>query len=174
MSRIEHADALTWLAAQEPGSAQVIVYDPPYSRWGPMRGKEDGAAGSVAAPFSFLHRTLSLCAPLLVMPRKPYHREDPVGVVVAFGDFELLPDLRYTCSITGLREQRHLLWVRPNGGGGHLFRGACDPVLIASMIPPRPVDEACIPNWYEADYDRPRKHPYSKPVALLEYVLKRV
>jgi hypothetical protein len=30
-SVIEHADALDWLADQEPGSATAIVYDPPYA-----------------------------------------------------------------------------------------------------------------------------------------------
>ena len=29
---IEHADALDWLARQEPGTARAIVFDPPYSR----------------------------------------------------------------------------------------------------------------------------------------------
>ncbi len=46
-----------------------------------MRGREDGAAGSVAAPFSFLHRIILLCA-RAVMPR---------GIVVCFGDWKLLP-----------------------------------------------------------------------------------
>ena len=49
---IEHADALDWLAAQEAGKARACIYDPPYSRFSPMRGREDGAAGTVAAPWS--------------------------------------------------------------------------------------------------------------------------
>jgi hypothetical protein len=59
---IEHADALDWLARQEPGTATAIVFDPPYSRYSPMRGREDGAAGSVSAPFSFMHRVMGPCA----------------------------------------------------------------------------------------------------------------
>ncbi len=29
-------------------------------------------------------------------------------------------------------------------------------------------------NWILADYERPRKHPYSKPPQLIEYALRRV
>ncbi len=47
--RIEHADALQWLQQQEPGAARAVIFDPPYSRGGPMRGREDGMAGQVAA-----------------------------------------------------------------------------------------------------------------------------
>ena len=162
--RIVHADALDWLAQQAPGSARAIICDPPYSRYSPMRGREDGAAGSVAAPFSFLHRTMQLCA-RAVMPK---------GIVVCFSDFELLPDLRYICSVTGLREQQHLIWTRSRPGGGGLFRGACDPVLIASRTPPDRVDRAALKNWFQADYEIPRRHPYSKPPQLLEYILVRV
>ena len=48
--RIVRAEAREWLGAQEPGCAAAIVIDPPYSRGTPMRGREDGAAGSVARP----------------------------------------------------------------------------------------------------------------------------
>lgn len=176
-SRIERADALQWLPRQEPGSAQIIIYDPPYSRWTPMRGKEDGAAGSVAGPWEFMHRTLGMCVPLLAMPPQPYHKhkEPPVGVVIAFCDWELMSDLKYIASIVGLREHQHLAWCRTRNGGGALFRGASDPVLVLSRISPRPVDNAYhTPNWFVADYELPRAHPYSKPVPLLEYVMGRV
>jgi len=52
--RIEHADALDFLARQERGSARVVCFDPPYSRGTPMRGREDSMAGSVYEPFGFL------------------------------------------------------------------------------------------------------------------------
>ena len=124
--RIQLADALDWLPRQPAGAARAIVLDPPYSRYSPMRGREDGAAGSVSAPFSFLHKIMGLCARAVM----------PDGVVIIFGDFKLLPDLEYICSVTGLREQAHLVWCRSRPGGGGLFRGACDPVLIASRTPP--------------------------------------
>jgi DNA modification methylase len=162
--RIELADALDWLPRQPPGAARAVVLDLPYSRYSPMRGREDGAAGSVSAPFSFLHKIMQLCARAVM----------PDGVVIIFGDFKLLPDVEYICSVTGLREQSHLIWCRTRPGGGGLFRGACDPVLIASRTPPGRVDKAAVKNWVVADYDIPRKHPYSKPPAVLEYVLARV
>jgi DNA modification methylase len=163
-SLVEHADALDWLARQKPESAAAIIWDPPYSRHSPMRGREDGAAGSVSAPFKFMHQTLGMCA--RAVQRK--------GIVICFGDWELLPDLKYLCSVTGLREQQHLTWIRSRPGGGGLFRGACDPVLIASRTPPARIDKAALKNWFLADYEIPRAHPYSKPPELLEYILRRV
>lgn len=59
---IEHADALDWLAAREPQTATAVIYDPPYAVGTPVRGREDGAAGSVSGPLSFMQRTMSLCA----------------------------------------------------------------------------------------------------------------
>lgn len=164
MRPVEHADALDWLPRQEPGAARAIIYDPPYSRFSPMRGREDGAAGSVAAPFSFMHRTMGLCARAV----------QPKGVVIIFCDWELLPDISYIASVSGLREQAHLTWCRTRPGGGGLFRGACDPVLIASRTPPARVDKAAVKNWVVADYEIPRVHPYSKPPEVPEYVLRRV
>ena len=96
------------------------------------------------------------------------------GVVIIFGDWELLPDLKYICSVTGLREQAHLTWCRTRPGGGGLFRGACDPVLIASRTPPDRIDKAAVKNWVIADYETPRAHPYSKPPEVVQYVLARV
>ena len=163
-SRIVRADALDWLPLQPPGAAKAIVLDPPYSRYSPMRGREDGAAGSVSAPFSFLHRVMALAARAVQLK----------GIVIVFGDWDLLPDLKYICSVTGLREQSHLAWVRSRPGGGGLFRGACDPVLIASRTPPARVDRAALKNWFLADYEIPRAHPYSKPPELIGYILDRV
>lgn len=177
--RIVRMEARAFLAGQPPGCAAAIVIDPPYSRGTPMRGREDGAAGSTARPWKLLRETLELCVPLLVMPRQPYtkteHRADPVGIVVMFTDWDLLGDLEDAACEVGLREQAHLAWVRNRSGAGAMFRSAADPVLIASRISPRPVDRRYhAPNWFLADHELPRKHPYSKPVPLLEYILGRV
>jgi hypothetical protein len=51
---IEHADALDWLPAREPDAATAVIYDPPYAVGSPVRGREDGAAGSVSGPLSFM------------------------------------------------------------------------------------------------------------------------
>ena len=163
MSLIEHADALDWLPLQEPGSVAACIYDPPYSRHSPMRGREDGAAGSVSAPFKFMHQTMLLCARAVRAK----------GIVMIFCDWELLPDIKYIASVSGLREQTHVAWCRTRPGGGGLFRGSCDPILIASRTPPYRVDKAAVRNWIVADYPARRRHPYEKPVAVYEYILAR-
>jgi hypothetical protein len=53
----------------------------------------DGTAGSVAAPFSFMHRTNSLAARAV----------QPKGIVMVFRDCELLGDLSYITSTCGAR-----------------------------------------------------------------------
>ena len=40
MTAIDHADALDWLATQEPGSATAVIFDPPYAVGTPVRGRE--------------------------------------------------------------------------------------------------------------------------------------
>jgi hypothetical protein len=97
---IEHADALDWLAAREPGTATAIVYDPPYAVGTPVRGREDGAAGSVSGPLSFMQRTQALCARAL----------RPGGIVIIFGDYKRLPDLMYAATTSGLRLSGCVAW----------------------------------------------------------------
>jgi hypothetical protein len=108
-----------------------------------MRGREDGAAGSVSAPFSLMHRVMGLCTRAV----------QSEGIVIIFCDWKLLPDISYIASVSGLREHSHLAWIRSRPGGGGLFRGACDPVLIASRTPPDRVDKATVKNWYQHPAD---------------------
>jgi hypothetical protein len=54
----------------------------------PVRGREDGAAGAVSGPLSFMQRTMSLCARAL----------RPGGIAVIFGDYKRLPDLMYAAT----------------------------------------------------------------------------
>jgi hypothetical protein len=66
-SLAQHADAVDWLAAREPGSAQAIYCDPPYCGRlsGPRKRKRlttNDEAGSVAGPLSFMWKTMSLSA----------------------------------------------------------------------------------------------------------------
>ena len=111
-----------------------------------------------------MHRVMGLCARAV----------QPKGIVIIFCDWKLLPDISYIASVSGLREHSHLAWIRSRPGGGRLFRGACDPVLIASRTPPDRVDKAAVKNWYQADYEIPRNHPYSRPPELIAYILARV
>lgn len=59
VTEVELADALEWLPRQRSESARCVVYDPPYAVGTPVRGREDGAAGSVFGPFGFIHKTLT-------------------------------------------------------------------------------------------------------------------
>jgi hypothetical protein len=88
---------------------------------------------------------------------------------------------------------RMMAWVRTRPGTGRLFRASWDPILIAARGVPKAVDRAAIrnvvitagdfggadlgmeefsgedvPAVIEADYERPRRHPYSKPPAVYD------
>jgi len=161
---IDHADALDWLAAVEPGAATAVIFDPPYAVGTPVRGREDGAAGSVFGPLSFLSRTMSLCARAL----------RPGGIVVIFTDYRRMADMGYIASTTGLRPAACVAWIRNRPGTGGMFRASWDPILIASRGVPDAVDRAAIRNVVTADYAAKRRHPYEKPVAVYEHILGRV
>jgi DNA modification methylase len=161
---IEHADALSWLETQVPSSATVVFYDPPYAVGTPVRGREDGAAGSVFGPLSFLSRTLSLCARAL----------RPGGIVMIFTDYKRMSDMGYIASTVGLRPAACVAWVRSRPGTGGLFRASWDPILVVSRGVPDAVDRAAIPNVVYADYPARRPHPYSKPEATYTHVLRRI
>jgi DNA modification methylase len=163
-SGAEFADAQQWLAKQPGGAAKVIVYDPPYAVGTPVRGREDGAAGSVFGPFSFLSKTLSECARLLV----------PGGVVMVFADWRRMPDLGYIASTVGLRPSTCVAWVRNRPGTGGLFRASWDPILIVSRGVPDAIDRAAIRNVVVADYPSKRAHPYEKPAEVFRHVFPRI
>ena len=158
---IEHADALDWLAAIEPGTAAAVIYDPPYAVGTPVRGREDGAAGSVFGPLSFLSRTMSLCARAL----------RPGGIVIIFTDYKRMADMCYVATVTGLRPAACVAWVRTRPGTGGLFCASWNPVLIVSRGIPDAVDRAAVRNVITADYPARRTHPYQKPAAVYEHIL---
>lgn len=160
---IELDDALSWLSEKESMSAQLVVFDPPYAVGTPVRGREDGAAGSVFGPFGFLHRALLQVTRVLV----------PGGICLMFADWKRMHDLLYIASTTGLRPSTCIAWVRSRPGTGGLFRSAWDPVQIVSRGVPRAVDRAAIKNVIEADYDTKRTHPYGKPAKLFREIFER-
>ena len=157
------ADALCWLTSIKTESAQVVVFDPPYAVGTPVRGREDGAAGSVFAPFSFLHKSLLETARILV----------PGGVAIMFADWKRMHDLLYIASISGLRPSTCVAWIRTRPGTGGLFRSAWDPIQIVSRGVPRANDRAAIRNVIEADYDTRRAHPYGKPAKVFRDIFSR-
>jgi len=161
--KIELADALPWLAARESESAQLVVFDPPYAVGTPVRGREDGAAGSVFSPFGFMHRALIEVARVL----------KPGGIGVMFADWKRMPDLLYMASISGLRPSTCIAWVRSRPGTGGLFRSAWDPIQIVARGVPRAIDRAAVKNVIEADYDTKRAHPYGKPAKVFRDIFVR-
>lgn len=161
---IDHADALLWLEGLEPGSATAAVYDPPYAVGTPVRGKEDGAAGSVFGPLSFMARTLGLTARAL----------RPGGIALIFADWRRMPDLGYVASTVGLRPATTVAWVRTRPGTGGMFRASWDPILVVARGVPDALDRAAIRNVVEANYPTKRVHPYEKPVEVYTHILSRV
>jgi adenine-specific DNA-methyltransferase len=168
--RLIPGDALDVLPGLDAGSAAMVVYDPPYAVGSPVRGREDGAAGSVFAPFAFLNRTLAETRRIL----------RPGGVAMIFADWRRMPDLAYMATTHGLRASTCIAWVRRRPGTGGLFRAAWDPILIASRGTPDAVDRSAVRNvvetdWViEADYPSRRPHPYAKPAKLFREVFPRV
>lgn len=171
MAEVEYDDALVWLKGQAGANAKAVIFDPPYAVGTPVRGREDGAAGSVFAPFGFMHTTLGLVREALA----------PGGVCVVFADWRRMHDLAYMCSTVGLRPSTCVAWVRNRPGTGGLFRASWDPILMVSRGVPDAVDRAAIRNVIEtddcvvrADYPTPRLHPYGKPAAVFEFILPRM
>jgi DNA modification methylase len=168
--RIIHADALEWLEGQPRETARVVVFDPPYAVGSPVRGREDGAAGSVFGPLSFMSRTLLSARNSLVLG----------GVVMIFADWRRMPDLAYVASTVGLRPATQIAWVRRRPGTGGLMRASWDPILLVSRGTPDAIDRAAIRNVIEtddvvvADYPSKRSHPYEKPSAVYEHTFRRV
>ena len=161
---VQHADALEWLGELEPGSAKVIVFDPPYSRSTPVRSRDDGAAGRVFAPFSFMHKALTLCARAL----------RPDGVVLLFGDAQLLPDLAYFASLCGLHYYSKFFWDRGRPGSGTMFRSSCDEVVVVAKGIPDVIDRAAVPNIIRTEAGGRRPHPYYKPPEVYAHAFRRV
>jgi len=164
MNPIEHADAKEWLKGKEGVDANVVVYDPPYAVGSPVRGREDGAAGSVFAPFGFLHQTLALSRNVLA----------PGGVCLVFCDWRRMADLAYIASTVGLRASTCVSWVRTRPGTGGFMRSAWDPILVVSRGTPSIVDKKAVPNVIMADYPTKKRHPYQKPRKVFEVLFSRV
>jgi DNA modification methylase len=164
LAPVEHADALDWLARQDAGSAAAVIYDPPYAVGAPVRGREDGAAGSVFGPMAFLSRTMTLAARVL----------RPGGIALIFTDWRRLPDMGYIASMSGLRPATCVAWVRNRPGTGGLLRASWDPILVAARGVPDAIDRAAVRNVDTAtDYPVKRTHPYQKPPGVYRHILAR-
>lgn len=163
-AQVDFDDALLWLPTIGSATARAVIFDPPYAVGNPVRGREDGAAGSVFGPLSFMSRALREVTRVLV----------PGGVVLIFADWRRMPDLAYIASTVGLRPATQVAWIRNRPGTGGLLRSAWDPILVAARGTPDAIDRAAIRNVVVADYPAKREHPYGKPSEVYRHILARV
>ena len=161
---IDWNDALTWLAEREGAGATAVIYDPPYAVGSPVRGREDGAAGSVHSPFGFLHRTLTAAGKTL----------RPGGILLLFADWRRIDDLTHIATTAGLRASTCVAWVRTRPGTGGFMRSSWDPIMVMSRGVPDAIDRAAVRNVVEANYPTRRRHPYEKPPEVYRHILARV
>lgn len=158
-----HGDALSVLPTIR--SAGAIVLDPPYHMApSTFRGKDDGAASSVATPVRLLTETL----------REAYRILPDGGSAFIFCDWRRGPDTTYLATLAGLRISTCLAWTRNRAGTGGMFRGAWDPIYVASKGTPTITDRAAVPNVINADHPTDREHPYEKPAQVWRHLLSRI
>ena len=131
-----HGDALDILPTIADSSARAMLLDPPYSMVpNAVRGRDDGAAGTSGAPMRLLSETAQHARRIIT----------PGGVAAIVSDWRRVPDVSYLVTLTGMRLATCVAWTRTTIGTGGLFRGAWDPILIASNGTPEAVDRALGP-----------------------------
>lgn len=158
-----HGDALTVLP--EIRSAGCLILDPPYHMSpSTFRGIDDGAASSIATPVRLLTETF----------RHAYRMLSEGGAAFIFCDWRRGPDTTYLATLAGLRISTCVAWTRNRSGTGGMFRGAWDPIFVASKGVPAIRDKAAIPNVINADHPTDRDHPYEKPERVWNHLLSRI
>jgi site-specific DNA-methyltransferase (adenine-specific) len=158
-----HGDALTVLPSVR--SAGCLILDPPYHMSpSTFRGRDDGAASSIATPVRLLTETF----------RETYRLLPDGGSAFIFCDWRRGPDTTYLATLAGLRITTCVAWTRNRSGTGGMFRGAWDPIYIASKGVPAIRDKAAIPNVVNADHPVDKEHPYEKPARVWDHLLSRI
>ena len=160
---IFHGDALEVLDGISYAGA--IILDPPYHMTpNTFRGKDDGAASSIATPVRLLTETF----------RHAYRVLPDGGTAFVFCDWRRGPDVTYLATLAGLRISTCVAWTRNRTGTGGMFRGAWDPIYIASKGVPSIKDKAAIPNVVNAEHPTDKTHPYEKPTKVWDHLLSRI
>lgn len=158
-----HGDALSVLPFID--SADCMILDPPYHMSpSTFRGKDDGAASASATPVRLLTETFRHAVRLLPAG----------GCAFIFCDWRRGPDTTYLATLAGLRISTCVAWTRNRPGTGGMFRGAWDPIYVASRGTPTIRDRAVIPNVINADLVTDRAHPYQKPREVWRHLLSRI
>lgn len=161
--RLYHGDALAELC--DIPWAGCVVLDPPYHMTpSTFRGVDDGAASSIATPVRLLTETF----------RHVYRLLPDGGCAFVFCDWRRGPDVTYLATIAGLRIATCVAWTRNRPGTGGMFRGAWDPIFVASKGVPSVVDRAAVPNVINAEHPADKGHPYEKPLKVWHHLLQRV
>lgn len=146
-------------------TAGCMVLDPPYHMApSTFRGKDDGAASSVATPVRLLTETF----------RHAYRILPDGGSAFVFCDWRRGPDTTYLSTLAGLRTATCVAWVRERPGTGGMFRGAWDPIYVVSKGAPTFRDRSAVPNVIHADHPYDKSHPYEKPERVWEHLLSRI
>lgn len=158
-----HGDALTILP--EIDYAGCLILDPPYHMSpNTFRGIDDGAASSIATPIRLLTETF----------RHAYRVLPDGGAAFIFCDWRRGPDVTYLATLAGLRISTCVAWTRNRTGTGGMFRGAWDPIYVASKGSPTIRDKGAIPNVVNADHPTDKEHPYEKPAKVWHHLLSRI
>ena len=160
---IYHGDALEVLRILD--YAGCMILDPPYHMSpSTFRGIDDGAASAVATPVRLLTETF----------RHAYRMLPDGGSAFIFCDWRRGPDTTYLATLAGLRISTCVAWTRTRAGTGGMFRGAWDPIYVASKGVPSIRDKAAIPNVVQANHPTARAHPYEKPSKVWHHLLSRI
>lgn len=158
-----HGDALEVLP--EMAAAGCMVLDPPYHMApSTFRGRDDGAASSIATPVRLLTEVFRHTSRLL----------PDAGVAFVFCDWRRGPDTTYLATLAGLRISTCVAWTRNRSGTGGMFRSAWDPIYVATKGTPRIRDKSAIPNVVNADHPTDREHPCEKPAKVWHHLLSRI
>lgn len=163
---IYHGDALEVLSGLElDGLAGCVALDPPYSMVpNAFAGRDDGAAGTSAAPVRLLTEVLR-------HTRRMLPEGGAAGLIC---DWRRMPDVSYLATLVGLRISTCVAWTRDTPGMGSMFRSAWDPMLVLSVGTPVVRDKSAVRNVIHAAKPRGGEHPYEKPVALWRHLFDRV
>ena len=156
--KITWADALLLLPELEPDQFDVVFFDWPYATSSPVRGKDDGAAGRVWGPISFLTRAAQQ---VNRVSRQGCH-------LYCFSDAKGIPDVGFALSQAGWFPSTIIAWDVCYAGTGGIWRGAWSPIFFASKGPAEErAPGAAFKNSFSVPaMRRNRTHAYEKPEGL--------
>ncbi len=157
--KIAYGDILRLLPEVPIETFDVVFLDWPYATSSAVRGKDDGAAGRIFGPVSFLTKVL-----------QAVHRVARRGChLYVLSNTSGAPDHGYMMSIAGWYPTTTIAWDSCYVGTGGAWRGSWTPILVASKGPWDQRVEGAFKNAFSVPAKRhDRRHPYEKPPELWE------